>query len=123
MTFRESTRQQRNSADLDGTIHVLESDSGDRAEVWPALGYNCFQWQGGKGGQKLDLLYADPQLFNNGRPTRSGIPILFPFPNRIRDGQFTWKGRTYSLPKIDGTKKNAIHGFVCRNPWRLVEGG
>lgn len=123
MAFRHSTRQQPTTSGLDNTIHVLESDAGDRAEVWPALGFNCFSWKTVKGGQALDLLYADPGLFDNGRPTRSGIPILFPFPNRIRDGQCNWEGRPFALPKIDGTKKNAIHGFVCRKPWRLVEEG
>jgi aldose 1-epimerase len=122
MTFRVSTRRQATSADLDGTIYTLEG-GGDRAEVWPALGFNCFQWKADKGGRQLDLLYADPQLFDNGRPTRSGIPILFPFPNRIREGRFTWAGRTHQLPLNDSTKKNAAHGFVCRRPWRVVDQG
>lgn len=123
MGFRHSTRQQPSSSGLNGTIHILESSAGDRAEVWPALGFNCFLWKTVRGGQALDLLYADPQLFDNGRPTRSGIPILFPFPNRIRGGRFLWDGRPFVLPQNDGTKKNAIHGFVCRKSWRLVEHG
>jgi aldose 1-epimerase len=121
MAFRVSTRQQP-TASVNGTIHVLEGDD-DRAEVWPALGFNCFQWQVRRGGRTLDLLYADPQLFDNGRPTRSGIPVLFPFPNRIRAGRFDWAERTYRLPLNDGTKQNAIHGFACRRPWRVVEEG
>src|SRR5262249_51160908 len=48
----------------------------------------------------------------------SGIPILFPFPNRICDGRYTWNGKEYTLPLNDSTGKNAIHGFVCRKPWR-----
>src|SRR5262245_38148337 len=110
MAFRVSTRQQP-TASVNGTIHVLEGDL-DRAEVWPALGFNCFQWQVRRGGRTLDLLYADPQLFDNGRPTRSGIPVLFPFPNRIRAGRFDWAERIYRLPLNDGTKQNAIHGFA-----------
>jgi aldose 1-epimerase len=47
------------------------------------------------------------------------VPILFPFPNRIRDGTFTYQRRTYQLPKNDSTKANAIHGFAPRNPWRV----
>ena len=49
--------------------------------------------------------------------------MLFPFPNRIRDGRFTWDGRTYQLPLNDPAKKNAIHGFACRHPWRVVDHG
>ncbi len=123
MGFRHTIRQQPTTSGLNGTIHILASDAGDRCEVWPALGFNCFSWKTVKGGQTLDLLYADPQLFDNGRPTRSGIPILFPFPNRIRAGRFSWDGRQFALPQNDANKKNAIHGFVCRRPWRLTGSG
>jgi aldose 1-epimerase len=49
--------------------------------------------------------------------------VLFPFPNRIRDGRFTWDGREYRLPPNDPAMKNAIHGFACRRPWRVVDQG
>src|SRR4051794_1695138 len=100
----------------DGTIYVLEGPNA-RAEVWPAFGCNCFAWQVRRGDDTIDLLYADPQLFGNSSPTRSGIPILFPFPNRIREGRFTWDGKTYELPCNDPTRSNAIHGFACRHAW------
>jgi aldose 1-epimerase len=48
---------------------------------------------------------------------------LFPFPNRIRDGRFSWDGKTYQLPCNDSTGKMAIHGFACRRPWRVVGSG
>jgi aldose 1-epimerase len=100
---------------------VLEDGAGGRACVWPALGFNCFEWRWGA----LDLLYADPGMFTepNPRPTRGGIPVLFPFPNRIRDGRFTWDGKEYRLPLNDPAQKNAIHGFACRHPWRVVGQG
>jgi aldose 1-epimerase len=108
---------------LDATIYVLDNGAGCRAEVWPALGFNCFRWQAVKDGRSLDLLYCDPGLFADGRPTRSGIPILFPFPNRIRGGRFTWAGKEFQLPLNDGPKVNAIHGFACRRSWRVVDQG
>lgn len=107
----------------DATVFVLEDGGGGRAEVWPALGFNCYRWQIQREGQPLELLYQAPDLFDNGRPTRSGIPVLFPFPNRIRDGRFTWDGRDYLLPRDDPAKKNAIHGFACRHPWRVAGHG
>jgi aldose 1-epimerase len=100
------------------TLWVLEDDD-NRAEIHPDKGFNCFHWS----VSGLDLLYADPQFLQGGSPTRTGIPILFPFPNRIRDGRFTWVDEEYSLPRNDPAKKNAIHGFACRRPWRVVERG
>lgn len=109
---------------LDGTFYVLEdAAAGVRAEVWPALGFNCLRWQVRYEGRALDLLYEAPDLFENLKPTRSGIPVLFPFPNRIRDGRFTWDGKEYRLPPNDPAGKNAIHGFACHHPWRVVGQG
>jgi aldose 1-epimerase len=124
MPFQIRTDRRPAAGGLDGTIYLLEEAGGSsRAEIWPALGFNCYRWQVVKNDQPLDLLYADPQLFDNGKPTRSGIPILFPFPNRIRNGHFIWKGKDYQLPLNDSSGPNAIHGFACRRPWRVVGQG
>jgi aldose 1-epimerase len=123
MGFSVHTRPAPGVTGLDATIYVLDDGDGGKAEVWPALGFNCFRWQTVKDGRPLELLYSDPGLFADGRPTRSGIPILFPFPNRIRDGRFSWAGKEYRLPLNDGPKVNAIHGFACRRPWRVVGQG
>jgi aldose 1-epimerase len=105
-----------------GDVIVMEGE-GARAEVWPACGFTCFRWRVQRGGQLLDVIYADPALFRGGRPTGSGTPILFPFPNRIRDGRFTWDGREYQLPRNDSAHVNAIHGFAFDRPWRVVDQG
>jgi aldose 1-epimerase len=116
-------REKRDTNGPDGTVWVLEDGTGGRAEVWPGFGFNCYRWQAVCSGHAVELLYADPQLFHGSSPTRSGIPILFPFPTRIRDGRFRWKGKDYQLPLNDPAGKNAIHGFACRRPWRVVEEG
>ena len=124
MTYRVGTRKADGvTSGLDPTLTVLEDGQGASAEVWPALGFNCLTWKAVQNGQSLDLLYVDPAVFSNGRPTRSGIPVLFPFPNRIRNGRFVADGKEYSLPLNDSTQKNAAHGFACRRPWRVVAQG
>ena len=123
MPFTVHTRTQPGVTGRDPTIFILDDGAGGRAEVWPSLGFNCFRWQAVRDGRTLDLLYTDPALFGDGRPTRSGVPVLFPFPNRIRDGRFTWDGKEYHLPIDDPARKNAIHGFACRHPWRVVGQG
>lgn len=124
MSFFVTTHTQENEIGLDPTLyHLGKTGTGHVAVIWPALGFNCLSWRVAHGGQTLDLLYLDPGQFSNGRPTRSGIPVLFPFPNRIRAGRFTWNGRHYQLPCNDGSKANAIHGFACRYPWRVIAQG
>jgi aldose 1-epimerase len=99
-----------------GTVYTLSRrDVGSLTELWLAHGFNCLRWR--VNGQ--DLLYADPDWTNNPLPTRSGVPILFPFPNRVRKGLFVHRGRAYQLPRNDAIHENAIHGFAARNPWRI----
>src|SRR5688500_9381880 len=99
-----------------GTIYELQAGD-SRALIWPAFGFNCLSWQIGDG---TDLLWSDPDVFQNPLPTRNGVPILFPFPNRIRDGKFTWNGRGYQLPINGPNGRHAIHGFACYRPWRVA---
>lgn len=123
MGFQVRQEKRPASNGLDGTVYVLETATGARAEIWPALGCNCYCWRVPWRNGLLDLLYAAPTFYSDSRPTRSGIPILFPFPNRIRDGRYVWEGKEYQLPRNDSTGKNAIHGFACRRPWRVAETG
>ena len=118
MAFQITWENRANTLGLDDRVAVL-SDAKNRLEIWPALGFNAYLWQ--VGGH--ELLYRNPQFFTEKKPTRSGFPILFPFPNRIRDGRFDWDGKTYSLPTNDPANKNAIHGFVVARPWRIVDQG
>jgi aldose 1-epimerase len=123
MPFQVRT-EERAFGSWTSAILVLENDTGTaRAEVLPDFGFNCWRWQTLFAGQQLDLLYGDPQPFALNVPTRSGIPILFPFPNRIRDGRFSWQGKDFQLPRNDPGNKNAIHGFACRRAWRVIEQG
>lgn len=37
--------------------------------------------------------------------------ILFPFPNRLADGKYTFEGKTYEFPINETDNQHAIHGF------------
>src|SRR4051812_16820167 len=82
------------------TALVLEESHGlAHAEVWPAFGFNCLRWKARNSeGDLGDLLYCDPTWETNPVPTRSGHPILFPFPNRMNHGKFVFNGKEYQLP-------------------------
>lgn len=91
-------------------IFILSEGGRARAEVAPGLGNNCFSF--GAGGESVlePIPFADFLR----KPTSYGIPILFPFPNRIRDGRFTFQGRQYEI-------NPPRHGFVRDRAWG-VEG-
>ena len=47
--------------------------------------------------------------------------ILAPWPNRIRDGKYTFEEQAYQLPLTEPARHNAIHGLVNWSRWTLVE--
>jgi aldose 1-epimerase len=49
--------------------------------------------------------------------------ILAPWPNRIRDGHYTFEETAYQLPLTEPDKHNAIHGLCNWVRWRLAEQG
>lgn len=122
MTFQHSWERRPAPAGVEGRVVVLADTQGHRLEVWPALGFNAYRWRV-QADAAHELLYATPELLEGGRGTRFGFPVLFPFPNRIAAGRFTWADRAYQLPLGDSTKQNAIHGFAFKSPWRVLDLG
>jgi aldose 1-epimerase len=68
----------------------------------------------------------------NGREILAGYPIdamaskgvgqvLAPWPNRIRDGEYTFDGRSYQLPLDEPDKGTAIHGLVRWELWDRMD--
>jgi aldose 1-epimerase len=89
-------------------VVTLEGPKGAVAHVAPALGNNCFELAIGE--SVLERVEWEAFL---AKPTSYGIPILFPFPNRIRDRRFEFRGRSYAVEPQQ-------HGFVRQRPWSLV---
>ncbi|GAB5398850.1 MAG: aldose 1-epimerase family protein [Aureisphaera sp.] len=47
--------------------------------------------------------------------------ILFPFPNRLKDGKFSHEGHRYDLPMNEVSHANAIHGCVSNRTFTVSE--
>lgn len=101
-------------------LTIEDKRSGSRAKILPELGFNCFAFQAAVNGALIDVIDAEAGFESgNERPSGSGIPILFPFPSRIRAGKFSWGGKDYQLADND-RRGNAIHGFAYDRPWRVM---
>jgi aldose 1-epimerase len=92
-------------------VYTLDEHERARAEIAPALGNNCFAFR-----TRADVLEPVPFPDFRERPTSYGIPILFPFPNRIRDGRFSFRGERYTV-------NPPRHGFVRDKAWRVEAQG
>ncbi len=103
------------------TVTLRFPAGGTAATIALGYGWNCFSFSLFRRGVTTEFLYAEPGFPRADlKGTRSGIPLLAPFPNRIRGGKYSWAGKDYDLPANDGMG-NAIHGFAWDAPWRLID--
>ena len=93
--------------------------NGATAILFPEFGGRLHQLFVPAGGVDEPLLESpfDPAEYRD-HPARGGCFPMAPWPNRIRDGQFSWAGREWQVP-LDG-EPHAIHGRVHTAPWRVV---
>lgn len=106
-------------------IVEITNAQGSRAKIAVDLGFNCFSFTAvTANGNSVDVLSTAEGFEAGGHPaSRSGIPLLFPYPNRIARGRYSWNGRSYQLsPELVPFDKtgNAIHGFCIDRSWRIV---
>jgi aldose 1-epimerase len=55
--------------------------------------------------------------------TRDGLyagKILAPWPNRIKDGKYTFNKKDYQLPINEVSKNNSLHGLVANCQWEVI---
>jgi aldose 1-epimerase len=107
------------------TTVTIQDPSGSTASICVSRGFNLFDFQANVDGTLVSVIDSEPGFeTGQGRVSGNGIPILFPFPNRIRAGRFSWNGEEYELPSdrvgFDNTG-NAIHGFCIDRPWRVID--
>jgi aldose 1-epimerase len=102
-------------------VTIKDSESGSEARIAVDFGFNCFDFRAVVEDQIHQVLWsADDFETGQARPSGSGIPLLFPFPGRLKGTKLPWENREFPLPEGDGAG-NAIHGFVMNRPWRIVE--
>ena len=98
--------------------------SGDQFE-FAAAGYRAVVTESGAtlrvlehAGRPLLHGFPDDQMSSAGRGQ-----LLMPWPNRVRDGVYTFDGRDHRLGLTEPTLANAIHGLVRWAAWTPEEHG
>ena len=100
----------------------MMSPSGEQYEI-AAAGYNAVITESGAAlrvlshsGRPLVDGFADDEMSSGGRGQ-----LLMPWPNRIRDGRFSFGGRAHQLALTEPTRSNASHGLARWAAWTLEE--
>src|SRR4051794_28015735 len=109
-----------------GGVRLLvlrDLEVGSEARLAPELGFACVAFRVATSGGAWQVLAEPPdETALRQRATRFGIPILFPWPNRIRNGQFSFGGQEYQLPRPPG-QQHASHGYARLWSWTVEQVG
>ncbi|MGI5211665.1 aldose 1-epimerase family protein [Plantactinospora sp. CA-290183] len=95
---------------LSGAQWTIEADGQEAVVVEVGGGLRAYR----AGGVDYVDSYGEDEL-----PDGCEGQILAPWPNRIRDGRYSFGGQTRQLSLTEPTRHTAIHGLVNWQPWRL----
>jgi aldose 1-epimerase len=97
-------------------VRLCDSVTGAEAQIASSAGANPVELRLAVRGTTHDVLVPVPAP---GSPTRGfGAPVLFPFPNRLRHGRYTWDGAVHQVPV--SASGHAIHGLVRDQAFTLA---
>jgi aldose 1-epimerase len=107
-------------AELGSTVLALSYEDAQHPErslnasIAPAFGSNLFRFRVGE----HDIIHCERALLQ--RMDFTGDFVLWPFPNRVRDKRYAYRGHEYSLADVKRPQGNAvlIHGLVLDRVWQ-----
>ncbi|MFT4031658.1 MAG: hypothetical protein QM669_04510 [Siphonobacter sp.] len=102
--------------------YILQNPTtGDEVHILPELGGIIRQLTLTKDGQPLTVIDTpeNPEEFGNNPDYASAF--LFPWPSRLNNGRYEYKGKAYQLPINEPATKGAIHGIVHHAVFKVVE--
>lgn len=110
------------AAGVSGIVTPMVVPSGEQYEISGA-GYRAVVTEC---GASLRLLEYDGRALVLGWPEETQTSagrgqLLAPWPNRIRDGAYSFEGRDHHLPLTEPARGNASHGLVRWVSWSLEE--
>ena len=95
-----------------GYEQITLKGAGHEARILPQAGFNLWYWT--FEGKEILMEPVDITAFG----TKYGIPLLFPTPNRIPNGEYTWKGKNHVMTKRG--ERVVIHGLVKDEPFTVT---
>ena len=89
-----------------------------RVDLAPRYGGAVLNWYAQSGGRRVD--WFRPTTAIPATPGDTACFPLVPFSNRVRNGRFTFRGRTVELPKVERYGAHFRHGFGCLAAWDVI---
>ena len=92
--------------------------TGDYLEIDPVIGASLIELN--LSGVSLIELPGNANHLLECNPYHPSA-LLTPWVNRVRNGNYSYKGKNYQLPINEPALGNAIHGLLARAPFTLVQ--
>lgn len=98
-------------------MNIKNSKTGDQLTINPTIGASLIELTL-SGISLIDL----PGSANHPLESNPYHPsaLLTPWVNRVRNGNYSYKGKNYQLPINEPALGNAIHGLLARAPFSIV---
>ena len=96
--MNSSTAKTWTSGSSEFPIIHLSGDAGREVKIAPRAGFNAFSFRVPHNGQNVPILVEpknETELQKGG--FNFGYPLLFPFPNRLPEGHYSFEGRDYKM--------------------------
>ena len=108
---RAADTRTEESRDADTGWRILSVKQGDTSiKLAPSAGANVFSIS-----YKGTELLKSPKSLKELPGFNFGVPVLYPMPNRVRNGVFTFDGREYKFTA--NNNGNFLHGLVHSAAW------
>ena len=102
-----------------GDVIILrDREAQSWARIVPALGCNLVSFGAEMGGRTVEALLQPSDETPSQAPGSYGAPVLYPFPNRLREGRAQFGGRQITIDRAPG-QLHAIHGLVRDKAWKV----
>ncbi len=107
----------RSDAELDTTVVELSYTDPVSPErnllvcIAPDLGSNLYRLRAGE----HEVIYCEQEKLK--KRGHTGIFVIWPFPNRVRDKHYSYRGQHYSFAGVPRTQGALIHGLVYDRSW------
>lgn len=99
------------------TKHILHNEkTGQRLAILPEYGAIVLDLQL-KGVSVLDTYQTPQEVINNSWAKNT---VLYPFPNRLKNGSYEWNGETYHFFANESLTNTALHGFGQDKPMKIT---
>ena len=99
-------------------VTLRDHAAGSWVRLLPETGCNLVSFGATLAGVERECLLQPADETPARGPENDGAPVLFPFPNRLRNGRAQFEGRTIQIDRAPG-QPHAIHGLVRHRRWQV----